>query len=625
VNTPDVCPRRALAVLIAMTALLTPAVAQAASFDPPMSYPVGGIRPLAVAVGDVDDDGVNDLAVANNVSNTVAVLLGKPGGGFETATAYAAGAGPAAVALADLDGDGDLDLAVPNAQAGTVSVLLGNGDGTFGPRTAFPAGAQPFAVSIGDADGDDRPDMLVANRVTDDVSVLRGNGDGTFAAPSSVPAGDGPEAMATGDLDEDGDLDIAIALTADDQMAILHGDGHGGFAAPALYTAGNGPQAVAVGDLREDGRLDVATANYFNDYASVYLNLGGGVFTPQTGFGAGDGPRSIAIGDLDADGHQDLAIADSDSDTVSVLAGDGNGSFGARQVFPGGDAPSAIAIAQLNGAGLPDIVVADRFGEVVSVLTNTGVEPPPPDVTPPTITVPGAMTVNATSAAGATVSYAVSVTDNRDAEPSVSCTPASGSVFPVGLTTVSCTATDAAGNTSTASFTVRVVDLDTGAPTITTPASVVVNATSPSGAVVTYAASASDDRDAAPSLTCTPASGATFPIGTTTVRCNASDASGNTSSKTFTVKVKGAPEQIIDVIDKLRAIRGLAPVQAALRTQLESIATCVVQRRKSQACLGVSLFVTLARYAIHRGYMTPAQGDPIIADLQRVKAVIGCP
>jgi hypothetical protein len=625
VTTPDVCPRRALAVLIAMTALISPAVAQGASFDPPMSYPVGGVRPLAVAAGDVDGDGINDIAVANNVSNTVAVLLGKSTGGFAAATTYPAGTGPAAVAIADLNGDGRQDLAVPNAGSANVSVLLGQAGGGFSPATQVAAGAQPFAVATGDANGDNKQDMLVANRVSDDISVLLGNGDGTFAPATSVPSGNGPESMAAGDLDEDGDLDLALALTDADRMAILHGNGSGGFSAPVLYTAGNGPQAVAVGDLKEDGRLDVATANYFNDYASVYLNLGGGVFSAQTGFGAGDGPRSIAIGDLDADGHRDLAIADSDSDTVSVLAGDGNGSFGLRQVFEGGDAPSSIAIAQLNGGGLPDIVVADRFGEVVSILGNTGVEPPPPDKTAPTITTPAPMTVNATSAGGATVSYAVTVTDDRDAEPSLSCTPASGTVFPVGLTTVECTAQDAAGNTSTASFTVRVVDLDTGVPTITTPAAVVVNATSPSGAVVTYSATATDTHDPNPSLTCSPASGATFPIGTTTVRCNAQDASGNTSSKTFTVKVKGAPEQIVDVIDKLRAIRGLAPVQVALRTQLESIATCVVQKRKSTACLGVSLFVTLARYAIQRGYMTPAQGDPIIADLQRIKAVIGCP
>jgi hypothetical protein len=625
-TTLDVCPsRRALAVLIAITALATPAVAQAASFDPPMSYPVGGIRPLAVAVGDINGDGINDVAVANNDSNDVSVLHGKAGGGFDAAVTFPAGSAPAGVAIADLNGDSRADLAVPNRLSSNVSVLFGKAGGGFEPAVGFAAGNQPFGIAVGDVNGDSRNDMLVANRVSDDVSVLLGNAGGGFDPAVSVPAGDGPQSLALGDLDEDGDLDVALALTDGDLMSILHGNGAGGFSAPALYTAGNGPQSVAVGDLKEDGRVDVAVANFFSDFASVFLNQGAGVFSRHTGFGTGDGPRSLAIGDLDADGHRDLAIADSDSDTVSVLAGDGAGGFAPRQVFDGGDAPSSIAIAQLNGAGLPDIVVADRFGEVVSVLGNTGAEPPPPDTTPPVITTPAPMSVDATSAAGAQVEYTVTVTDNRDAEPDLSCTPPSGSTFPIGTTTVQCTATDEAGNSSTATFTVKVVDLDTGVPTITTPDSITVNATSPAGAVVTYSASVSDDRDANPTLSCVPASGSTFAIGTKTVTCTARDASGNTSVKTFAVKVKGAPEQIVDVIDKLRTIRGLAPVSTALRTQLESIATCVVQKRKTQACLGVSLFVTLARYAISRGYMTPAQGNEIIADLQRIKAVIGCP
>ena len=65
------------------------------------------------------------------------------------------------------------------------------------------------------------------------------------------------------------------------------------------------------------------------------------------------------------------------------------------------------------------------------------------------------MTVEASSASGATVSYTASATDNVDPWPALACAPASGSVFPVGATTVNCTATDAAVNAANGSFTVR--------------------------------------------------------------------------------------------------------------------------------------------------------------------------
>src|SRR5205085_6844137 len=79
------------------------------------------------------------------------------------------------------------------------------------------------------------------------------------------------------------------------------------------------------------------------------------------------------------------------------------------------------------------------------------------DATPPTIKVPTAVSAEATSAAGAAVLYSVSVVD-LDPSPIWTCSPTSGSVFPLGSTTVACSATDTAGNTASASFVVTVAD-----------------------------------------------------------------------------------------------------------------------------------------------------------------------
>jgi len=78
------------------------------------------------------------------------------------------------------------------------------------------------------------------------------------------------------------------------------------------------------------------------------------------------------------------------------------------------------------------------------------------DTTPPVLSIPGATVVDATSPAGAVVSYTVSAKDDVDPRPTVVCTPPSGAVFAIGTTTVSCTAADASGNAATASFTVHV-------------------------------------------------------------------------------------------------------------------------------------------------------------------------
>ncbi|MBM3925359.1 MAG: HYR domain-containing protein [SAR202 cluster bacterium] len=87
------------------------------------------------------------------------------------------------------------------------------------------------------------------------------------------------------------------------------------------------------------------------------------------------------------------------------------------------------------------------------------------DITPPVLDLPADVVVEATGPAGAAVSYSVTASDNADPSPVVDCNPPSGSVFPLGDTTVDCTATDASGNSSNGSFTLHVVD--TTPPTVT--------------------------------------------------------------------------------------------------------------------------------------------------------------
>ena len=159
------------------------------------------------------------------------------------------------------------------------------------------------------------------------------------------------------------------------------------------------------------------------------------------------------------------------------------------------------------------------------------------DTTPPAVTVPGNITTAATGPSGAVVTFSASATDLVDTSVTPSCSPPSGSVFPVGTTTVTCTATDDSGNSAQGTFTVTVTD--TTPPTVNVPGDITVEATGSGGAVVTYAVSASDNFDPAPTIACSPPSGSTFPIATTTVSCAATDDSGNTSApKTFTITVR---------------------------------------------------------------------------------------
>jgi hypothetical protein len=159
---------------------------------------------------------------------------------------------------------------------------------------------------------------------------------------------------------------------------------------------------------------------------------------------------------------------------------------------------------------------------------------------PTLINLPSDMSVTAPTAAGAIVTYQTpTASDQIDGTAPVTCVPPSGSVFPVGVTTVDCTAQDSQGNVTHGKF--KVVVKFAGPPVITVPTpGPVVNATSSAGAVVNYAASAKDAGGTTIPVSCTPKSGTLFAPGSTTVTCTATDAAGNTSTNSFTVQVQFA-------------------------------------------------------------------------------------
>lgn len=121
----------------------------------------------------------------------------------------------------------------------------------------------------------------------------------------------------------------------------------------------------------------------------------------------------------------------------------------------------------------------------------------------------------------------------------------SGSTFSLGTTTVTVSAKDAAGNTSTGTFKVNV--RDTTKPTLTLPANMTLEATSPAGTVATYTASAADTMSSNVSVNFSVASGSTFAPGTTTVMVTATDAAGNKATGTFTVTVVDTTGPFINV------------------------------------------------------------------------------
>ncbi len=157
------------------------------------------------------------------------------------------------------------------------------------------------------------------------------------------------------------------------------------------------------------------------------------------------------------------------------------------------------------------------------------------DTTAPVLSLPGDLTAEAASEAGAVVTFAASASDAGSGLATSSILPESGATFAIGTTIVNATATDKVGNTASGSFNVTV--RDTIQPVIASPANITAEAIGGSGAIVSYPPVQVSDAVGVVSITFSHPSGTLFPLGTTPVSVKAKDAAGNEGTGSFSVTV----------------------------------------------------------------------------------------
>jgi hypothetical protein len=371
-------PRRILmcAVATLLLAAFAWTSAEAVEFGTPIPYPADN-APHDVAAGDFNGDGIPDLAVANNLSGDVSILIGNGNGSFKTAVNYTAGSFPTSLAVADFNQDGHLDIVVTNSNnflsGANISILLGNGDGTFqAPVNYASTLGAPYFVAVSDLRSNGLLDLAVANH-GGQVAIYLGNGDGTFQPAVNYVAGGNPQAVSIGDFNNDHIPDLAVANKTSNNVSILLGKGDGTFQKAVNYQVGTAPSDVATGDFNADGNLDLAISNYGSNNVAIMLGTGTGTFGTPAFTTVGNGPAGIVVADFNGDGKADFAEANNfrSADSVWVFLGHGDGTFQAPANYSAGGGAGLLAAADLNLDGAPDLEIADT-GADVDVLMNNG-------------------------------------------------------------------------------------------------------------------------------------------------------------------------------------------------------------------------------------------------------------
>lgn len=329
------------------------------TFAAPVNVATGAL-PVCVALLDVNADGILDAVVGAQDDNTLRLHLGLGAGGVgsgafgATATLAALTFAPTGIAVGDFDEDGIQDLVVAGGSPSLAHYRgLGSAgvpNGTFAAPADIAAGGITRGVLVHDFNADGIADLAVTGGGLRIVfgNGASGNGDGTFTLGPNYTTSSAPNHIATGDIDGDGITDLVVCNTGSNSISYFRGQGASGvpdgtFAATVNLPSGTGPNAVQVADWDDDGRPDLAFAGNNTGHATgVLLNLGGGTFEPVQLFPTGaTNPGSVVAQDFNEDGTPDLFACNRTAQSVTR-----------QQASCGGLLSSAITVTSPNGGEL---------------------------------------------------------------------------------------------------------------------------------------------------------------------------------------------------------------------------------------------------------------------------------
>jgi hypothetical protein len=427
---------------------------------------------------------------------------------------------------------------------------VGSSGGAIGSGPAIPDGSYTVTLSYQDTFSHPAATASSAGVVIDNVTQAPTLSAPVSGLPTKSPVSVSfnlPEAGLAGTLTltfDDGTTQRVLGLAAAQATAGAHSFSFN----PATPTTSSGG-AITSGSAIPEGLYSVtlsykdavgntaATATATN--VRIDLTTQPPTLTaPLAGTATGN-PVSVAFSLPEAvlPGSVKLAFSGSVSRTLTLASS--FESAGAKSFNFNPANPLGVAVVGISGGTtIPDggytvtLSYQDALGNVSASAAAGNVRI---DTAAPTFSLPGTLTVEATSAAGAVVNYNASASDSGSGLANAVFTPPSGSIFPIGTTLVTATATDNVGNTSTNSFNVTV--RDTTAPVVATHPDVLAEATGPGGAIVTYSAGSASDAVGVTLLAYSEPSGTSFPIGKTTVLIFALDAANNLGIGSFTVTV----------------------------------------------------------------------------------------
>jgi hypothetical protein len=177
-----------------------------------------------VAVGHFNNDNQLDIAITNYGTSNMGILLGYGNRTFSDVITYSTGNNsyPMSLAIGDFNNDSINDIVVANSESDNIVVFIGYGDGSFFMLTTYSTSdySRPVSVAVGHFNRDYQLDIVVADFDSNNVCVFLGFGNGTFASQTLYPMeyGSQPNWVIFKDINNDSWEDTAVVTSGVDNF-----------------------------------------------------------------------------------------------------------------------------------------------------------------------------------------------------------------------------------------------------------------------------------------------------------------------------------------------------------------------------------------------------------------------
>jgi hypothetical protein len=299
-----------------------------------------------ISVADLDNDGKQDVIVANQGENTLSIFKNISTSGnisFNSPVKLTTPSTPIGIGIGDFDKNGWLDIVTVNYDNNSLSIFSNKGifntlsASNFNTPFKLITGLNPITIDVADLDGDSKVDIVVGNYSSRNVSIFKNNyvsgilNTSSFATKIDFNAGNSPGYLKLGDIDGDSKLDIVVLAEGANSVGILRNTTSPGlislssFAPRVNFNTGLTPYYISLGDMTGNGKLDLLVTNFGDGTATIWQNkaIPGSItsasFFKRLNFKVGTKPYAGLLADIDGDAKTDILVSNTGSNTLSIL------------------------------------------------------------------------------------------------------------------------------------------------------------------------------------------------------------------------------------------------------------------------------------------------------------------